>query len=145
MKSSKLAPTKLMKIQSNYPINSSPASAAYTRRWTTLVLVQVMACRLFGAKSLHEPVLPMFNLYLRNNLQWNLNLKKINSCKCTWKCRLRDGGHFVQGGDKLKPCLLALSSLSIQIWNACRFGKGVAYSIEGNIMIWNNIWTSKCG
>ena len=32
-------------------INSSPPSAAYMRQWTGPVLVQVMTCRLFGAKQ----------------------------------------------------------------------------------------------
>ena len=38
-------------------INSSPPSAAYMRRWTGPSLVQVMACRLFSAKPLPEPML----------------------------------------------------------------------------------------
>ena len=39
--------------------NSSPPSAAYTcmRQWTGTILVQVMACRLCGAKPLPEPKL----------------------------------------------------------------------------------------
>ena len=40
-----------------YSINSSPPSAAYMRQWTVWALVQVMACRLFGAKPLPEPML----------------------------------------------------------------------------------------
>ena len=39
-------------------INSSPLSAAYMRQWTASALVQVIACRLFGAKPLPEPMLP---------------------------------------------------------------------------------------
>ena len=38
-------------------VNSSPPSAAYMRQWTGPSLVQVMACRLFGAKPLPEPML----------------------------------------------------------------------------------------
>ena len=38
-----------------YVVNSSPLSAAYMRRWTGSALVQVMVCRLFGAKPLPEP------------------------------------------------------------------------------------------
>ena len=38
-------------------INSSPPSAAYMRQWIRSTLVQIMACRLFGAKPLSEPVL----------------------------------------------------------------------------------------
>ena len=37
--------------------NSSPPSAAYMRQWIGSTLVQIMACRLFGAKSLSKPVL----------------------------------------------------------------------------------------
>ena len=36
--------------------NSSPPSAAYMRQWIR-TLVQIMACRLFGAKPLPEPML----------------------------------------------------------------------------------------
>ena len=38
-------------------IDSSPPRAAYMRQWTHQVLVQVMACRLVGAKPLPEPIL----------------------------------------------------------------------------------------
>ena len=38
-------------------LNSSPPSAAYMRQWAQQALVQVMACRLFGAKPLPEPML----------------------------------------------------------------------------------------
>ena len=42
--------------------NSSPYSAAYMRRWTGSPLVQVMACRLLGAKPLPEPMNTYFRL-----------------------------------------------------------------------------------
>ena len=38
-------------------VNSSPPSAAYMRQWTGSALVRVIACRLFGAKPLPEPML----------------------------------------------------------------------------------------
>ena len=37
--------------------NSSPHSAAYMRQWIGSALVQIMACRLFGAKPLSKPIL----------------------------------------------------------------------------------------
>ena len=37
-------------------INSSPLSVEYTHQWTGPSLVQVIACRLFGAKPLPEPI-----------------------------------------------------------------------------------------
>ena len=38
-------------------VNSSPPSAAYMRQWIGSALVQIMACHLFGAKPLPQPVL----------------------------------------------------------------------------------------
>ena len=40
-----------------YNLNSSPPSAAYMHQGTGPALFQVMACRLFGAKPLPEPIL----------------------------------------------------------------------------------------
>ena len=49
---------KMFAFEENFPfniivwsLNSFPPSAAYMRQWTGSALVQVMACRLFGAKS----------------------------------------------------------------------------------------------
>ena len=39
------------------PLNSSPPSSTYMPRWTGSALVQIMACRLFGAKPLSKPML----------------------------------------------------------------------------------------
>ena len=38
-------------------VNLSAASAAYMRQWMGSAVVQIMACRLFGAKPLYEPML----------------------------------------------------------------------------------------
>ena len=37
--------------------NSSTPRAAYMRQWIGSALVQIMACRLFGAKPLSKPML----------------------------------------------------------------------------------------
>ena len=53
----------LPKINAGHPIqtacliNSSPPSAAYMHPWIGSELVQIMACRLFGAKPLSEAML----------------------------------------------------------------------------------------
>ena len=70
---------------------SSPRSAAYMRRWAGSALVQIMACPMIGTKPLSEPI--------RNNFQWS---RKQNSHSFIQEnalenCRLRNGGHFVQG------------------------------------------------
>ena len=47
----------LLKSHRGQWVNSSPPSAAYMRQWTESSLVRVMACHLFGAKPLPEPML----------------------------------------------------------------------------------------
>ena len=41
----------------NICVNSSPRSVAYMRHLIGSALVQIMACRLFGAKPLSKPML----------------------------------------------------------------------------------------
>ena len=50
----------------------SPPSAAYSRQWTWSALVQVMACRLFGAKPLPEPMLAYCQLDSWEQKSWKL-------------------------------------------------------------------------
>ena len=38
-------------------LNHLPPSAAYMRQWIGSALVQIMACRLFGAQPLPKPML----------------------------------------------------------------------------------------
>ena len=38
-------------------VNSSPPSATYMHQWTGTSLIPIMACHLFGAKPLPEPIL----------------------------------------------------------------------------------------
>ena len=45
------------KIAQDAIFNSSPPSVAYMRQLTGSALVQIMACRLIGAKPLSEPML----------------------------------------------------------------------------------------
>ena len=51
--------SSIMHICITWPqgVNSSPPSATYMRQWIRSVLIQIMACRLFGAKPLSEPML----------------------------------------------------------------------------------------
>ena len=72
------------------------------RRWTGSALVQIMACRLSGAKPLSEPVLTNCQLDPKEHiwLKFYLKFKYFISRKCDWTNRLRNGGHFVHGGDE---------------------------------------------
>ena len=59
--------------------NSPPPCAAYMHQWTKSALVQAMACCLFGAKPIPEPMVD----------------------KCIWNCRLPKWRPFCPGGDEL--------------------------------------------
>ena len=54
-------------------INSSPPSAAYMRHRIGSALVQIMACRLFGAKPLSKPMIGFVNWELSNRILWIFN------------------------------------------------------------------------
>ena len=84
-------------------VNSSPPSAAYTRQWTGSALVPVMACRLFGAHPLPEPMLAYCQLDPWEQILVKLESKyrSFHSWKCIWICRLRNGDRFVPGANEL--------------------------------------------
>ena len=86
------------------PINPFPPSAAYMRQWTGSSLVQVMACRLFGAKPLTEPMLAYCQLDSWENIsvKFESEFYHFYSMKCNWKCRLTKWQPFCPGGDGLK-------------------------------------------
>ena len=80
-------------------VNSSPPSTVYMRQWSGPALVQIIASRLDGAKPLSEPILTYCQLNPKESIsmKFYLKFKYFHSRKCVWTCRLRNGGHFVQG------------------------------------------------
>ena len=64
------------------------------RRWTRLALVQIMACRLSGAKPSSKPVLGYCQLepWEQTPVKCLSKCKTFHSRKCIWKYRLRNGG-----------------------------------------------------
>ena len=60
-------------------------------------LLQIIACQLLGAKPLSEIILPYYQLDHKEHIsvKFYLNFKSFHSRKCTWKCCLWNGGHFV--------------------------------------------------
>ena len=69
------------------------------RRWTGPALVQVMVCRLSGAKPLPESVLTYCQLdpWERTSMKFESKYKIFHSWNCAWICRLRNSDHVVQG------------------------------------------------
>ena len=104
------------------------------RRWTGLALVQIMACHLDGAKPLSEPMLAYSWLDPKEHIliKFYLKFKYFHSRKCVWICRLRNGGHFVQGGDELIwRCRLT----SIHIRKIRRFYHRLIFKMEITVLI----------
>ena len=68
-------------------INSLRPSDAYKRQYNIPTLVQIMACGLFGAKPLSEPMLPYCQLHPKEHISMKFYLKFIHSNwrKCPWK------------------------------------------------------------
>ena len=58
-----------------------------------------MACRLFGAKPLPEPVLTYCQVdpCEQTSVKFESKCKTFQSWKCIRKCGLQKGGHFVRG------------------------------------------------
>ena len=83
--------------------NSSPPSAAYMRKWAESALVQVMTCRLFGAKPLPGPLLANYWLdsWQQISVKFDEQSYHFQTRKCIWKCRLPELRLLCPGGDGL--------------------------------------------
>ena len=79
-------------------------------QWTGSSLVQVMACRLFGAKPLPEPMLVYCHLdtWEQVSVKFESELSHFHSWKCIWKCCLPKERPFCPGGDGLRSLMLEL-------------------------------------
>ena len=79
--------------------NASPTSTAYIPQWNESALVQIMACRLFGAKPLSKPMLGdcQLDTYVQTWMQFYSKYKTFHSPKCIWKYCLRNDGYYVRG------------------------------------------------
>ena len=104
--------------------NRSSPNAVYMHQWTGSSLAQVMACRLFSAKPLPEPVLAYcqycrmlhgtyqywsqcidydYTAYMDCiSVKFELEFYHFHSRKCTWKCCLPKWQPFCPGRDELK-------------------------------------------
>ena len=82
-------------------LNSPPPSAAYMSQWTGSSLVQVMACRLFGAKPLPELMLAycLLDTWGHISVKFEFEFYHFHSRKCIWKGRLPKRQPFCPRGD----------------------------------------------
>ena len=81
---------KRSNFRSLLTINSSPLRLTYMCQWIGSALVQIIACHIFGAKPLSQPMLGFCQLgTIRNpseQTKVTIFIKiQINSCKYIWK------------------------------------------------------------
>ena len=76
--------------------NSLRPSNEHMRQHNLPTLPQIMACRLIGTKPSSDPMLPFYRLdHKEHTSVKSSKFKGFHSRKCTSKCRLWNGGHFV--------------------------------------------------
>ena len=92
-------------------INSSPSCATYMRQWIGLALVEIMACRLFGAKPLSKPMLGYCQLHPHSSGHWSaipwhpcetlIKIQNFSFTKMHLKISSANRRPFCPGGDEL--------------------------------------------
>ena len=91
----------------------------HMHRRTRSALVQVMACRLSGAKPSSEPMLNYCQLdpWEQTPVIFISKYKSFHSWKCVWNCCLRNGGPFLSRGtcDKQGVILSIYSIYRLQL------------------------------
>ena len=90
-------------------VNSWRSSDAYMRQYNIPTLVQIMACRLFGAKPLSEPMLPYCQLDPREHI----------SLKFVWNSKVFIKGNAVQNVVYETAAILSRPQCvkSLTVWN----------------------------
>ena len=84
-----------------WQLNSRPPPLnSYMRQWIGPSLVQVMACDIFGAEPLPEPMLPYWSVDSvgTNFSKVEFESYHFHSRKCISNAICQNGGHFVRGG-----------------------------------------------
>ena len=86
--------------------DSSLPSAAYIRQWTGPALVLIMACRLFGAKPLPEPMLLCCQLdsWDQISVKFEFEFCHFHSRTCILNCRLPKWRPFCPVGFEVIGC-----------------------------------------
>ena len=90
-------------------------------QWTWSALVRVMACRLFGAKPLPKTLLTYYKFHRWGKTfirKFESKYETLHSWKCIWKCRLWNGGYFVQWRDAffMKSTNLLMTRSDVTKW-----------------------------
>ena len=100
-------------------VDSSPPSAAYLRHWIGSALLQITACRLFGAEPYLDQCWVVVNWTLTNKLQWNsiqnaiLFIQENASYETLWKTQKVLNSHYATFSNNWIWILCSISYCSI--------------------------------
>ena len=122
-------------------------------QWTGSTLVQVMACRLFGAKPLPEPMLAYcwLDSWEQISVKFESEFYRFhsNSRKHIWNCRLPKWRPFRPAGDKshllllVTPLLFHMCSSSpiwfSIFWDLCRESRGCSSQLS-SVPLWGKTY-----
>ena len=136
-----------MKEHGLHRVNSSAPSAAYMHQWIGSALVQIMACRLLGAKPLFQSVLAYCQLDSREQIsvKFESEFFHFHSRICIWNCRLPKWQPFCRRGNELSngnmpgnslPSTIILPSITwnnVDLWSIAPLGR-YSMNINKNIL-----------
>ena len=125
-------------------INPWGSSDAHTRRWTGSSLVHVMACRLFGAKPLPEPMLAHRQLdsWEPISVKFESKFYHFHSRKFIQKCRLPKRRPFCPGGDELVVLPHDVLVLDHYLFRNCFVACSARSDYLNQCLFWGTPW--KC-
>ena len=118
------------------------------RQWTGSALVQVMACRLFGAKPSPKPMLvySQMDSWQQISVKFKSEFYHFHWRKCIWNCHLPIWRPFCPGGEELKYSWWVYDMEVISTLLALREGNHqwlVDFPHKGPVMQFF-IWTACC-
>ena len=101
-------------VTSAGPVFTPPSSDTYMRQWIGSVLVQIMACRSFGAKPSSEPMLGycQFDPKEQTSVKFPSKYKTFHSRKCIWKYHFCDMAVILSTGRWVK-CFIGNDSIPV--------------------------------
>ena len=96
-------------------VNSFPPRATYMHQWSGSALVQLMACCLYGAKPLPEPMLAycQSDSWQQISVKLELEFCYFHSRKCIWNCRLPQWWPFCPEGDEFSGVIMTHSVVKL--------------------------------
>ena len=112
----------------HFDFNSLTGSDAYMCQYYIPTMVQIMACRLIGAKPSSEPMLPYCRLDTQESISvtFYLKFKSFHTRKCVRKCCLENSGQLVSAS-------MCSAPLTISHHSPCNFLRHCVFHLQTSV------------